>query len=133
MNIMSDIPSNKPYLIRALHQWCTDHGLTPYIAVFVTEQVQVPVDYVNNNEIVLNISPDACQNLTLDNEWISFKARFAGVPRDILVPMTHVMAIYAKENGQGMSFPVEKTTPSEPNLEKNPAIPKGRPSLKLVK
>jgi stringent starvation protein B len=133
MNIMSDIPSNKPYLIRALHQWCTDHGLTPYIAVFVTEQVQVPVDYVNNNEIVLNISPDACQNLTLDNEWISFKARFAGVPRDILVPMTHVMAIYAKENGQGMSFPVEKTTPPDPITEKNTVIPKGRPSLKLVK
>ena len=130
---MSDVPSTKPYLIRALHQWCTDHGFTPYIAVFVTEQVHVPMDYVNNNEIVLNISPDACQQLSLDNDWITLKARFAGVPRDIHVPMSHVMAIYAKENGQGMSFPVEKTTPPESAADKNIGISKGRPSLKLVK
>ena len=130
---MSDVPSTKPYLIRALHQWCTDHGFTPYIAVFVTEQVHVPMDYVNNNEIVLNISPDACQQLSLDNDWITLKARFAGVPRDIHVPMSHVMAIYAKENGLGMSFPVEKTTPPEPAADKNIGISKGRPSLKLVK
>ncbi len=110
-----------------------DHGFTPYIAVFVTEQVHVPMDYVNNNEIVLNISPDACQHLSMDNDWITLKARFAGVPRDIHVPMSHVMAIYAKENGQGMSFPVEKTTPPEPAPDKNIGISKGRPSLKLVK
>ncbi len=133
MDFMSEVPSTKSYLIRALHQWCMDHGFTPYIAVFVTEQVHVPMDYVNNNEIVLNISPDACQQLSLDNDWITLKARFAGVPRDIHVPMSHVMAIYAKENGQGMSFPVEKTTPPEPTAEKNTPISKGRPSLKLVK
>jgi stringent starvation protein B len=91
------------------------------------------MDYVKDNEIVLNISPDACQQLSLDNEWISLKARFAGVPRDINVPMSHVMAIYAKENGQGMSFPVDKTTSPEPAAEKNTPISKGRPSLKLVK
>jgi len=119
MDFMSAVPSNKPYLIRALHQWCVDHGFTPYIAVFVTEEVQVPMDYVKDNEIVLNISPDACQQLSLDN--------------DIHVPMTHVMAIYAKENGQGMSFPVEKTTSPEPTADKNTPISKGRPSLKLVK
>ncbi|MFM9156160.1 MAG: ClpXP protease specificity-enhancing factor [Polynucleobacter victoriensis] len=130
---MSEVPSTKPYLIRALHQWCVDHGFTPYIAVFVTEQVHVPMDYVNNNEIVLNISPDACQHLSMDNDWVTLKARFAGVPRDIHVPMSHVMAIYAKENGQGMSFPVEKTTPLEPTADKNIGISKGRPSLKLVK
>ena len=132
---MSEAPSTKPYLIRALHQWCVDHGFTPYLAVFVTEQVQVPMDYVNNNEIVLNISPDACQNLSLDNDWISLKARFAGVPRDIFVPVGNVMAIYAKENGQGMSFPVERIDPppTQPSPEKNPTISKGRPSLKLVK
>ncbi|TXI12928.1 MAG: ClpXP protease specificity-enhancing factor [Polynucleobacter sp.] len=132
---MGEAPSTKPYLIRALHQWCVDHGFTPYLAVFVTEQVQVPMDYVNNNEIVLNISPDACQNLSLDNDWISLKARFAGVPRDIFVPVGNVMAIYAKENGQGMSFPVERVDPPTPesSLEKNPTISKGRPSLKLVK
>jgi len=130
---MSDTPSTKPYLVRALHQWCVDHGFTPYIAVFITEQVRVPLDYVNNGEIVLNVSPDACQDLHMDNEWISFKARFAGVPRDIQVPLSHVMAIYAKENGQGMSFPVERTPPATPVEEKNTPISKGRPSLKLVK
>ncbi len=130
---MSAVPSNKPYLIRALHQRCVEHGFTPYIAIFVTEDVQVPMDYVKDNEIVLNISPDACQQLSLDNDWISFKARFAGVPRDINVPMSNVMAIYAKENGQGMSFPVEKITPPEPTEDKNTPISKGRPSLKLVK
>ncbi len=133
MDFMSEVLSTKSYLNRALHQWCMDHGFTPYIAVFVTEQVHVPMDYVNNNEIVLNISPDACQQLSLDNDWITLKARFAGVPRDIHVPMSHVMAIYAKENGQGMSFPVEKTTPPEPAPDKNIGISKGRPSLKLVK
>jgi stringent starvation protein B len=132
---MSEAPSNKPYLIRALHQWCVDYGLTPYIAVFVTEKVQVPMDYVNNNEIVLNISPDACQSLSLDNDWISLQARFAGVPRDIHVPVANVMAIYAKENGQGMSFPVEKIElpPTETDSTINTPISKGRPSLKLVK
>ena len=133
MDFMSEVPSTKPYLIRALHQWCVDHGFTPYIAVFVTEQVHVPMDYVNNNEIVLNISPDACQHLSMDNDWVTLKARFAGVPRDIHVPMSHVMAIYAKENGQGMSFPVEKTTLPEPTADKNIGISKGKPSLKLVK
>ena len=130
---MNDVPSTKPYLVRALHQWCVDHGFTPYLAVFVTEQVHVPMDYVNNDEIILNISPEACQELHMDNEWIAFKARFAGVPREIHVPLTNVMAIYAKENGQGMSFPVDRTPPSAPAEEKNTPISKGRPSLKLVK
>ncbi|MBU3542336.1 ClpXP protease specificity-enhancing factor [Polynucleobacter sp. MWH-Loch1C5] len=129
------VPSNKPYLVRALYQWCVDYGFTPYLAVFVTEQVQVPMDYVNNQEIVLNIGPDACQALQMDNEWITFKARFAGVPRDIMVPITQVMAIYAKENGQGMSFPVERqNTPEPTRTADTPAIPsKGKPSLKIVK
>jgi len=133
---MNDVPSTKPYLVRALHQWCVDHGFTPYLAVFVAGQVRVPMDYVSNDEIVLNISPEACQELQLDNEWISFKARFAGIPREIYVPISHVMAIYAKENGQGMSFPVDRTPPSAPEEEKNASISKiskGRPSLKLVK
>ena len=134
---MSVVPSNKPYLIRALHQWCVDHGFTPYIAVFVTEGVQVPMDYVKDNEIVLNISPDACQQLSLDNEWISLKARFAGVPRDINVPMTHVMAIYAKENGQGMSFPFdpESKGPVDNGLGNKdaPKVKTERSALKIVK
>ena len=130
---MSDVPSTKPYLVRALHQWCVDHGFTPYLAVFVTEQVHVPMDYVSNNEITLNLSPDACHGLEIGQDWITFKARFAGVPRDIDIPISHVMAIYAKENGQGMSFPVEKALPPETPIEKNTTISKGRPSLKLVK
>ena len=83
---MSEAPSTKPYLIRALFDWCVDHGFTPYLAVFVNEQVNVPMDYVNNREIVLNISPQACQDLNMDNEWVSFKARFAGISREIDVP-----------------------------------------------
>ncbi|MEN9295384.1 MAG: hypothetical protein RIS03_1078 [Pseudomonadota bacterium] len=132
---LTPVPSNKPYLVRALYQWCVDYGFTPYVAVFVTEQVQVPMDYVNNQEIVLNIGPDACQALHMDNEWITFKARFAGVPRDIMVPITQVMAIYAKENGQGMSFPVERQNTPEPTPtgDTPPVPPKGKPSLKIVK
>ena len=102
---MSDIPSNKPYLIRALHQWCSDNGFTPFIAVFVDSTVEVPIEFVKNDEIVLNLSTDACHQLQMENDYISFQARFGGVPRKILVPITHILAIYARENGQGMSFP----------------------------
>jgi stringent starvation protein B len=101
-----DATSTRPYLIRALHEWCTDNGFTPYIAVLVDETVQVPREYVKNNEIVLNIGFDATSSLQLGNEFIEFKARFAGSGREIMVPITHVIAIYARENGQGMSFPM---------------------------
>ena len=87
---MSDIPSNKPYLIRALHQWCTDFGFTPFMAVFVDENVEVPMEFVKKDEIVLNLSLEACHQLNLDNDWISFQARFGGVPRKIMVPVSHV-------------------------------------------
>lgn len=97
--------STRPYLIRALHDWCTDNGFTPYIAVHVDRSVQVPMEYVSNNEIVLNIGFDATSGLDLGNEFIQFKARFGGVAREILVPVDHVVAIYARENGQGMAFP----------------------------
>ena len=98
--------STRPYLIRALYEWCTDNGLTPYVAVAVDETVQVPREYVKNNEIVLNISFDATSSLKLSNEFIEFKARFAGSSREIMVPIGRVIAIYARENGQGMSFPM---------------------------
>ena len=98
--------STRPYLIRALHDWCTDNGFTPYIAVFVDAGVRVPMEYVKNNEIVLNVGFEATTALKLGNEWIEFKARFGGTSRDILVPVDHVIAIYARENGQGMAFPV---------------------------
>ena len=109
--------STRPYLIRALHDWCTDNGFTPYIAVFVDEHVQVPKEYVKNNEIVLNVGFEATSALKLGNELIEFKARFGGTSREIAVPIDHVIAIYARENGQGMAFPM----PSEPTTSSDPA------------
>ena len=103
-----DAPGNstRPYLVRALHDWCTDNGYTPYVAVFVDDSVEVPREHVKNNEIVLNVSFDATSQLTLGNEWIEFQARFSGSARKVRVPVDHVIAIYARENGQGMAFPV---------------------------
>jgi stringent starvation protein B len=98
--------STRPYLIRALHEWCTDNGFTPYLAVFVSPGIRVPMEYVKNNEIVLNVGFEATSGLSLGNEFIEFKARFGGVSREISVPIDHVVAIYARENGQGMAFPV---------------------------
>lgn len=98
--------STRPYLIRALHDWCTDNGYTPYVAVYVDKHVQVPTEYVKNNEIVLNVGFEATSALKLGNEAIEFKARFGGASREIVVPIDHVIAIYARENGQGMAFPM---------------------------
>ena len=95
----------RPYLIRALHDWCTDNGFTPYLAVYVDSTVQVPMEYVKNHEIVLNVGFEATSSLKLGNEFVEFKARFGGAARDIVVPIDHVVAIYARENGQGMAFP----------------------------
>ena len=97
--------STRPYLIRALYDWCTDNGFTPYVAVLVDDSVQVPREYVKNGEIVLNVSFDATSSLKLGNEFIEFRARFAGTAREIVVPVSRVIAIYARENGQGMAFP----------------------------
>ena len=116
--------STRPYLIRALHDWCTDNGFTPYIAVQVDRSVQVPLEYVSNNEIVLNVGFDATNGLDLGNEFIQFKARFGGVAREIIVPVDHVVAIYARENGQGMAFPAPaaETAPEPaPKLAAKPA------------
>ncbi len=133
----SETPSTKPYLIRALHQWCTDFGFTPFLAVFVDERVEVPMEFVKNNEIVLNISSEACHQLHIENDWISFQARFGGVPKKVQVPVTHVLAIYARENGQGMSFPFDPeikglVDKGLSNQEAN-KIKSKRPSLKIVK
>jgi stringent starvation protein B len=113
--------STRPYLIRALHDWCTDNGFTPYLAVFVDRSVQVPFEYVKNNEIVLNVGFEATSGLKLGNDFIEFKARFGGVAREILVPVDHVVAIYARENGQGMAFPMP-TAPADDAAEE-PAAP----------
>jgi stringent starvation protein B len=130
------IPSTKPYLIRALHEWCSDNGFTPFIAVFVDGRVEVPMEFVKNDEIVLNLSSEACHQLDLGNEWVSFQARFGGVPKRVMVPVTHVLAIYARENGQGMSFPFDgaKTPdPSNASDGASDAPKKPRPALTIVK
>jgi stringent starvation protein B len=140
--------STKPYMIRALYEWCTDNGHTPFLVVWVDEHADVPREYVKNNEIVLNIAAGATQNLRIDNEWVSFSARFAGVSRDIWVPVGNVMSIFARETGEGMGFEVELgSTPEAPALAPvatsepedgktdEPAAPRpsGRPSLRIVK
>jgi stringent starvation protein B len=129
--------STRPYLIRALYEWCTDNGFTPYVAVLVDDSVQVPREYVKNGEIVLNISFDATSSLKLGNDFIEFKARFAGTAREIMVPVNRVIAIYARENGQGMAFPVPvagtgEAEPGKPSpLTSVPAAPH-EPESKVV-
>ena len=124
--------STRPYLIRALHDWCTDNGFTPYVAVFVDEHVRVPVEYVKNNEIVLNVGFEATTGLKLGNEYLEFKARFGGTSRDIFVPIDHVIAIYARENGQGMAFPVPSEASAGAKVPSLSAVPNvGAPEKNL--
>jgi stringent starvation protein B len=108
MSDTSSPTSTKPYMVRAIHEWCTDNGLTPYLAVAVTKDVQVPQEHVRNGEIVLNIGLLATDRLMLKNDAISFQARFSGRVQEIYVPMEQVVAIYAKETGNGMAFEVNK-------------------------
>lgn len=96
--------STKPYLIRALHEWCSDNGYTPYIAVVVDEHTVVPREHVQDGQITLNVGTLATNKLVLGNEYIEFQARFGGVGRQISVPVGAVKAIYARETGQGMAF-----------------------------
>jgi len=121
--------STRPYLIRALHDWCTDNGFTPYIAVFVDAKVQVPQEYVKNNEIVLNVGFEATSGLKLGNDQIEFKARFGGSAREIVVPIDHVVAIYARENGQGMAFPVP-SAPGAVSTAGPTLLPAGAPAIR---
>ena len=123
--------STRPYLLRALHDWCTDNGFTPYIAVYVDGTVQVPMEYVKNNEIVLNVGFEATSGLKLGNEFVEFKARFGGASRDIQVPIDHVVAIYARENGQGMAFPVPTDSGSGPTEAPPAATEAGKPPTPL--
>jgi stringent starvation protein B len=129
-----------PYLIRAIFEWCCDNGLTPYIAVKVDETTKVPMEYVKNGEIVLNVSPDATRNLKIGNDLLQFSARFAGVSREISVPINTVGGIFAKETGQGLSFQTSppqvvpiKTDVVPPN-DDHPGPPSGgRPRLQVIK
>ncbi len=100
----ADLTSTRPYLIRAWHEWCSDNGLTPYVTVAVNDAVQVPREFVKDGEIVLNIGYEATTALAIGNDYLAFKARFSGVAKDIMIPIEQVLAIFARENGQGMAF-----------------------------
>ena len=130
--------STKPYLIRALYEWCADSGYTPQLLVAVDGRTRVPPGFVKDGQIVLNISAGATRNLTLENDWIQFSARFGGVSHEISVPVDRVAAIFARENGQGLHFepvdagPPEQTPPPVAPGEP-PVPPRGKPKLKVVK
>lgn len=131
---------SRPYLMRALNEWILENDCTPYVLVDAgMPGVQVPEDYVDNGQIVLNISMSAVKYLLIDDDGLSFNARFGGVPIDLYVPMVAILAIYAKENGQGMVFGNEAGAP-DPNkppeatkLKRDEKPAKARPSLKVVK
>ncbi|MEA5098678.1 MAG: ClpXP protease specificity-enhancing factor [Burkholderiaceae bacterium] len=120
--------STKPYLLRAIFEWCTDSGFTPYLAVMVDEATRVPTQFVKNGQIVLNISYGATSGLKMENDAISFKARFGGVSRDIFIPVENVIALYASENGEGMAF--EAPTPNA--HQTTPAATEAPPTLRSV-
>ena len=118
--------SARPYLVRAICEWCADNGLTPYLAVKVNAQTRVPVAYVKNGEIVLNISASATRHLTIDNDGVRFSARFSGASQEVVVPMSAVAGIVAKETGYGFAFTVSQnpatmlaaiSPPTEPDID----------------
>ena len=108
---MAEYTSTKPYMLRAIHEWCVDNGLTPHLLVVVDKQTRVPMGYVKEGEIVLNLNYTATKDLHIDNEQITFSARFGGVSQNLYVPMNAVKGIFARENGQGMFFEVEASQP----------------------
>lgn len=142
-----DLPSTKPYLIRAIHEWCCDNGFTPYIAVVADQHTRVPREFVRDGQIVLNIGYDATGHLNIANEGITFQARFGGVAREISVPIRNVSAIYARENGAGMAFEPDSGTvepldapkfpddqaPSDDTPPPERPSPTGRPKLQRIK
>jgi stringent starvation protein B len=124
--------STKPYLLRAIYEWCTDNGYTPYLAAAVDANTQVPHEFVKNGEIVLNISFTATSGLKMDNDLISFHARFGGVSREILIPVDNIVAIYARENGQGMAFEVSTAPAREDEAASEDASKASGPTLAAV-
>ena len=137
--------STRPYLIRAIYEWCTDNGYRPFISVTVDERTQVPREHVRNGEIVLNVSAGATDRLQLGNEFIEFDARFGGVVRHVSVPVENVGAVYAAENGHGMAFDVRLAQPTQAGPESegteaspgataaSDAAPRGAPQLAAVR
>jgi len=107
--------STKPYLIRAMYEWCVDQGFTPYLTVQVDQHTHVPSGYVREGQIVLNIGPEATHQFKIDNKKVTFQARFNGVVHQIVVPTENVVAIYARENGQGMAFEISDALKDMPD------------------
>ena len=142
---MEQLPSTKPYLLRAIWEWCCDNGLTPHIAVTVDSRTNVPREFVRDGQIVLNVGPDATNKLQIGNEFVEFQARFGGVARQLSVPIGQVTAIYARENGAGMAFDLEEAAafsaddvPGESVVPQDepPEPPRpetGRPKLQRIK
>lgn len=133
---MSEMTSNKPYMLRAFHQWIVDNSCTPYLVIAADfPGVEVPVQFVRDGQITLNIAPSAVRELVLDNRWVEFNARFSGVPTLVRAPMSSIMAIFAKENGQGMGFDLE--APDDPDPDDTPDGDDDggskKPSLRVVK
>ena len=119
--------STRPYMVRAMYDWCVDNQCTPFIVVAVDASVRVPQEFVQNREIILNLSLGATSGLVLGNDYIEFKARFGGVARDICVPLGRVSAIYARENGRGMTFPLEASDDAPSASSKSSSGPKAEP------
>ncbi len=136
---MSELTSTKPYMIRAIHEWCVDNQLTPHLWVDVSAQTKVPMAYVKDGEIVLNLNFSATKDLHFTNEAVTFSARFSGVSNNLYVPISAVKGIFARENGQGMFFEVlpEDENQNKNNeidfSEKNISLEVKKPTLKLVK
>lgn len=142
---MSELLSTKPYLVRALHEWCTDNNLTPHLLVAVNAQTRVPMAYVKDGEIVLNLNYSATKGLVMDNNAITFSARFGGASTNLYIPMSAVRGLFARENGQGMFFEIEpeeevaadelvQTQGDESEVGVSDKQPKQqKPTLKIVK
>lgn len=139
---MSSVVSTKPYLLRALYEWCVDQGFTPYVSVQVDAQTLVPRQYVRDGQIVLNLGAEAVQNLHMGNDLITCQARFGGVAQSLSIPVGNVAAIYARENGQGMAFevgaPADEPVSAEEGAPEAPEppptdTPPPRPHLTRVK
>jgi stringent starvation protein B len=131
---VQEMTPNQPYLLRAFYDWIIDNGLTPYMVVDVNfPHVQVPTQFVNDGQIVLNVSPSACVGFKMDAEWIEFQARFSGKPMTVSFPCCAVGAIYAKENGAGSVFTVPETEPPQQPKKNEPDKPTKKPGLRIVK
>ena len=138
---MEQLPSTKPYLLRAIWEWCCDNGFTPHIAVVVDQRTRVPREFVKDGQIVLNLGTGATNKLQIGNEYVEFQARFGGVARDLSVPIQQVAAIYARENGAGMAFDLDEEALLAERVEAEDADPQpepprpeaGRPKLQRIK